>query len=273
MENPNTSLSASLPLKEAYDDLVHPTAKAIGETISLIPRALNAALSPIYKWVESKEYNLEQTKQLLAEKLKNIPEDKIVPPDAYVAVPAIQNLSYCMDSTELRELYANLLANSLIAGKKEKVHPAFVDQIRQMSPLDARILENFSKPETLPLCSVKWTPDPNRFRGIKPLRHFKDNAGSSKALLENITVFSDLSASLEDLAVGISNLKRLGLLSIPEGRFLSNNDLYQPLDNSPKIHAYLLKYPPFTYLERKLGELTPLGKEFCKICITPPSAD
>ena len=33
---------------------------------------------------------------------KDVPAEQIVTPEAYVAVPAMQNISYCMDNEELR---------------------------------------------------------------------------------------------------------------------------------------------------------------------------
>ena len=49
--------------------------------------------------------------------------EKIVEPEPYVAVPAIQAISYAMNSDELRNLYANLLAKSMIKDTKDTVHP------------------------------------------------------------------------------------------------------------------------------------------------------
>ena len=109
----NTFLDAAgKTLKTApkwYDDLVQPTAKQLGKTVELIPRSINAALSPAWNWVIHSEYNMAETEKLLSEKLKNVDPNKIVQPEAYVAVPALQAISYSMNNDELRNLYANLL--------------------------------------------------------------------------------------------------------------------------------------------------------------------
>lgn len=52
-------------------------------------------------------------------------------PEAYVAVPALQAISYSMNSEELRNMYANLLAKAIDIDEKDKVHPAFVELIKQ----------------------------------------------------------------------------------------------------------------------------------------------
>ena len=126
---------------KTYDDLAHPTAQATGEIISFIPRTIRVWFGKWEKWILNGEYAIRETEKHLEEKLKHIPEDKIVEPEPYVVVPAIQQLSYSLDSEELRELYANLLASSINADTKKNVHPSFAEIIKQLSPLDARVVE------------------------------------------------------------------------------------------------------------------------------------
>ena len=109
--------------KNVYEDGGEPIVKPTGEVLGLIPRAIKAALLPLEKWVVGREYNLAQTKLLLEEKLRNTNPDDIEPPEAYIAVPAIQAISYCMDNDELRDMYAQLLASSMKKSIKNGVHP------------------------------------------------------------------------------------------------------------------------------------------------------
>ena len=46
-----------------YDDVFHPAAVQMGEAIARIPRAINAALSPLDQWIFHRNFNLEQTKR------------------------------------------------------------------------------------------------------------------------------------------------------------------------------------------------------------------
>lgn len=126
--------------KDAYVDGGRPVVKPTGELLGLVPRAIKAALAPVEKWVLQREYNIAETQRLLEEKLKNISPDQIEAPEAYIAVPALQNISYCMDNAELRDMYANLLANSMNKVVKNGVHPGFVEIIKQLSPDEAKIL-------------------------------------------------------------------------------------------------------------------------------------
>ena len=99
-----------------YEDSLQPTVQEVGKFVARIPRAINAAFSGLDKWILNKEYNVDETKKLLAQKLENVNPEKIVEPEPYVAVPAIQAISYSMNNEELRNLYANLLAKAMNSG-------------------------------------------------------------------------------------------------------------------------------------------------------------
>ncbi len=112
-----------------YDDTFSPAAKELGKTIAIVPGTINALLSGVRQWIAHKEYNVAKTDKILAEKLKDVDPDRIIEPEPYVAVPALQAISYSMDNDELRELYANLLAKS--AEKLKDVDP---DRIIEPEP-------------------------------------------------------------------------------------------------------------------------------------------
>lgn len=74
---------------ELYQDAFQPTVQETGKLVSRIPRAINAAFSGLDKWILNREYSINETKKLLAQKLENVDPEKIITPEAYVAVPAI----------------------------------------------------------------------------------------------------------------------------------------------------------------------------------------
>ena len=47
----------------AYSDLIQPTAKSIGNTLSLIPRTIGVWLGKWEKWIINGERSIELTKQ------------------------------------------------------------------------------------------------------------------------------------------------------------------------------------------------------------------
>jgi hypothetical protein len=72
-------------------------------------------------------------------KLAGVPVEKRVPPDPVVAKGVIEALQTRYEDRELREMFANLLANAMHIDHASEAHPAFVEVIRQMSAEDARL--------------------------------------------------------------------------------------------------------------------------------------
>lgn len=52
--------------KEVYTDLAKPIVKSIGSIVSLPFKAIDAALTPIKKWIDRRNANYKETKALLA---------------------------------------------------------------------------------------------------------------------------------------------------------------------------------------------------------------
>ena len=52
------------------------TFEAIDSTAALVVKAVHAAFTPLEKWVLQREYNLEETKKLLEEKLRGVSPEK-----------------------------------------------------------------------------------------------------------------------------------------------------------------------------------------------------
>lgn len=239
---------------DLYDDAFKPIAQESGKTLALVPRAINAALVPLRQWIAEREYKLAETEKLLAKKLEHVGEEKIVTPEAYVAVPAIQAISYSMDSAELRNLYANLLAKSMNIDTKNSVHPAFVEIIKQMSPIDALVFKNIMEREINPLIDIIYQNEELEFLSIT----------------SNI---SDINiAQPEIISVSIDYLLKQNLITIPISKYYANDYLYENIINS-EYYTLLKKSHPdtidgfkMTYQKRQIHK-TDLGKSFYNICV------
>lgn len=250
--------------KDIYQDGAKPVVKPTGELVGLIPRAIRAALAPVEKWVLQREYNVEETKKLLEQKLKDVPPDVIEPPEPYIAVPALQYISYCMDNDELRNMYANLLANSMKRVVKNGVHPAFVEIIKQLCPDEAKILRAFSNQDTIPTITLRFEE--------------QNEKGHSKGGISYIKDFSDIGERVrcEDPYATqkyFDNLVRLGLLERSVQSSLVKKEVYAPLKEHPYIQVRIKDNPyrkiNLTHPEIEEGYiyLTALGKAFCTICL------
>ena len=203
---------------DVYDDALKPTIQESGKILALIPRAINAALVPLRRWIANQEYNLAETEKLLAKKLEHIGEDKIITPEPYVAIPAIQAISYSMNSNELRNLYANLIAKSMNIDTKDMVHPSFVEIIKQLSPYDSEIFNLIlQKGGTVPFLEIRFkNKTSSAFRiGARYLTSF-ENADHSKH---------------KQMCCSIDNLIRCGLIFVEKHSMLDSS-AYEELMSS-----------------------------------------
>ena len=116
-----------------------------------------------------------------------------------------------MNSEELRNLYANLLAKSMYIDTKELVHPSFVEIIRQMSPIDALIFKTIMG------------------RAVNPMINLimKNEKGTFRTIVTNVT---DINIAPQELiGVSIDNLTKQNLLSVPDDGFYSDEKVYDSI--------------------------------------------
>lgn len=246
--------------KDLYEDAGHEVVKPTGKLVGLLPRAIHAALQPLEMWTMQREYNIAATKKLLEMKLEKIDPAKLSPPEAYVAVPALQAISYCMDNEELRNMYANLLAKSMTDAERDGVHPGFVEIIKQMCPDEAKIMKYFVHRDSIPTIGVRC--ENAKHVGINIVRMFSD-VGE--------TMNCDYPLKIEQY---LNNLIRLGLLAGSEhGVSYADKSNY----HSCKQHPYILEmqrdyanrlidYPNVQITEGYVY-VTELGTAFCNTCI------
>lgn len=239
---------------DIYDDGLKPATKESGKVLALIPQTINAALAPLRQWIAQKEYNVAETEKLLAQKLEKVEYDKIVSPESYVAVPAIQAIAYSMNSEELRNLYANLLAKSMYIDTKELVHPSFVEIIRQMSPIDALIFKTIMG------------------RAVNPMINLimKNEKGTFRTIVTNVTDINI--ASQELIGVSIDNLTKQNLLSVPDDGFYSDEKVYDSIlqtefyEKQKNLNRRTVDGFEFTYTKKMINK-TNLGRLFYKVCV------
>jgi len=98
---------------------------------------LNALLLPIRRYVFDWQAKQEQLEKDIKVKFVDVPRERLKEEASlHLVVPAVQAWRYSINCDELRNLYANLLANALIKDKEAFVHPGFVEVIRQLHPND-----------------------------------------------------------------------------------------------------------------------------------------
>ena len=247
-------------VNKVYDDTLKETAKESSGLLALIPRYIKSKLFNFRVNLLISEHNYEVVQSLISNECKTIDPDKLVTPEAYVAMPALNAISYSMEAQELRDMYAKLLSKAMYSGTKDSVHPAYVEIIKQKSPLDANILKLFI--------------DTNVYAITKYLAGGEDNTVTS--LFENMFLEYPQEKNQYAIATSISNLQRLGLLEITYEMPLSTTieyeehfktDIYKEFEASikNKEQGKMDKI----IVDKGLLLRTPLGTSFMLVCILP----
>lgn len=139
------ALDALQLLPRAYDDLLKPSAQELGKGLQTIAKSLNIVLSPLAGMVWGFERLQTFLNEEVSRKLAERKTKAITTPSPSVAVPALAALTYLGGESELRDLFANLLVSATDAETATKVHPAFVEIIKQLAADEAKILASLRK--------------------------------------------------------------------------------------------------------------------------------
>lgn len=257
----NNNIIKELAL-DVYADGLKPAVVEGGKTFALVPKAINAALAPLRLWIAQKEYNVAETEKLLAKKLEKIDASKIVTPEAYVAVPALQAISYCINSEELREMYANLLSMSMLIDKKEMVHPSFVEIIKQLSPDEAHLIKKISEGGSIfPIIDLQIKLPDGGYNTI--IHHFT-------------TLGDDVCESPGKIYSYIDNLTRLSIIEVPSGVSIKDENAYKELENHNSILSLTdnpLSEGKKWNIKREMLRVTQYGRDFINTCVIGVTAE
>lgn len=248
-------------LPKFVDDAAGPPAQAVGNTLaSLWELSIGNHVSLWIKKQEARhQKNLQDYIKKVEEKTQEIPEKFLTDPQMHVVGPAIEASKYYIDSEELRQMFANLIAASVDSRKIEQTHPSFVEIIKQLSPLDAGVLANFKNTNQIPLVQMRLV---------------KENL--AYAAVQNHIMNFNNKQIYKSHATSLSNLERLGLLSISYSSHSSDERDYDYAKNHPAFQAaaeYLIDIqksdPEFIKVDfqRGLCTKTPICEDFISICL------
>ncbi len=249
-----TGLVKAVPV---YNDAIQPAAKEIGKSLATVTKTINIALAPISALVWGYEKISEFVQNRVAEKLKDVPEQNIVTPDPAVVGPALEALRYTGNDETLRELYANLIANSMDRDTVKKAHPGFVEIIKNMTADEGLILKVFH---------------PNVYKPIMDIKlKFKKGKGEHNLVSNYSNIGLEAACKHEDLTPQyIDNLCRLGLLHMPAGRHLVGENAYDVLIKTEEYEKFKAQHETehtTTHEIKKYIELTDLGILFRQACV------
>lgn len=178
-----------------------------------------------------------------------------------------------MDSEELRNLYANLLAKAMNSDTKDFVHPSYLEVIKQFSPIDAQIFKELGSHPLFPYISLAVH------------EHLDKDSFSAKEIAQQRVVVHYITpitfTDIDSVNFSLSNIERLGLIEYQPGTKEHPNyeDLFK-MPNYLESKSYLqniandenkkdnLNKTKWEYKEYyNFINLTEFGRKFFKICI------
>lgn len=151
------------------------------------------------KLKQTVEANIRRYAKDIDDEVSKIPNDSINNnPDISVIGPALEASKYYVEKTDVRKMFAKLIAAEFDARSSDKVHIAFVEIIKQMSANDAKLLKILPK--------------------VGPLAEFRLYANDRKSYTslgkDIIYIPGLIETNFENNAISINNLSRLGIVEL-----------------------------------------------------------
>lgn len=247
-----TAAKDSSLVKEVYQDTVQPTARNVGQALGTLSSTLNVFLAPI-SWAV---YGFEQidavVKEKLKDKLSNTPIEALKEPEPNIVIPAYEALRYSLDKDQLKEMYINLIAYSMQYNTSDKVHPAFVEVVKQLSIFDSELLKKiFGNSTTIPKLKIRLQKGEHNYAGF-----------DSHSIVISPKYYGV--PFLDKYTLSLENLERLKIISIEHDNELLTPNIYDDLISLVDVESLSKAHPNNPYVNIIKGHisLTKFGKEF-----------
>lgn len=215
----------------------------------------------IAAWSEKRKFlafqNVENFKQDLADEVNKIPIENIQEPQISIVGPTLEASKYYMDEKELRLMFAKIIAASMDSKKNGYVQHSFVEIIKQLTPLDALILNSLEV--TAPIVNISMKDD---------------GKTSTQTIHYDLFIHPDSQNNTLN-SISINNLKRLGLINVEYDKSFANKSVYEPFKNSPE-YLHVQKVCEFNttneikkipLIKEGVIIITNFGTSFKSICV------
>lgn len=261
------NVDISLDANPLIDETVTKVGSSVADTI-------RAVWSISFGWIDyyaekidiKRKSNLEKYAQLINEEVSKIHPDKIVEPQMSILGPAIQSSEFFFEEEHYREMFSKLIGSSINADKQVRIHPSFVEIIKQLSTNDAIFLKKLASltHAHMTIAKVQVTLE-DKAKGHLSIP--ESNIIMSRIRFDRFEISTNL---IPDRTISscIDNLNRLGLISFSFEEWITND------------HAYEIfrKYNTYQYFVNQFGEerlelkngilgLTQFGENFISVCV------
>ena len=253
--------------KDLYNDTTKPTAKNVGGFFGTLAGFFNhVVVYPLKKLNIEYEQKAIAFQKEMEEKYNKIPVENRCEPKLSVVGPALESLKYNMLEDDIRDMFKNLLVNSMDDRFDSSFSSAYVKIIDQMSGLDAKLLSVLHS-ECFRLKSISY---------ITPKFTYINKKGEREFIIAQKYFTEDLGMpyTIGEISASLANLNRLGLLSM-SSQYILTKTATEKILNRKEVHEErkmmeeILKGA--TDIEMKVNysgiiEFSDFANGFAKIC-------
>lgn len=260
--NSNSLVNITAP--KFLENALSEPANEIGHTLANIFHVIFGPLNyPVEKYRIRQALNLKKYEEELQIQINKIPDEHLVEPPLSIVGPALEASKFHIEEEDLRQMFTKLIAASMDDRQTSKLHPSYIEIIKQLSPLDAQNLKSFGNDANAPIVNYV------NFIGFDRSYFYKDIYLAKRD-------FTDLS----QISSSITNLNRLGILTVDYTSQLSdiNYDNYREHDFFVKLKKDFSSLEqqeenrnsfelPRIEIEKGIVELTQFGLAFKQVCL------
>lgn len=249
-------------------------AEAPGQTLNLAWKYTFHGIDSFFEKGLVKKESAENFHKEINDNIKDIPEENIIDPRKSMVMNAMEGARNSLEEDSIREMYAKLIAAACDSRKQSHLHPSYVEIIKQLSPTDAKLLEQLRAMTKTP-CGEYYV--------------ITDDGGEIE--LSSTFVLPFVQDYLQTVN-GLDNLIRLNLVTIAKGRYLIDENSYNvfkspvnklsivnsagmfltkiAIDQQKSVDTNVPTYNPTDGIELRKSyvEVTSYGKSFVSVCIS-----
>lgn len=202
------------------EKLLNPIANEIGQGVGNLFKVVLLPLNKVGIWADGV---LENYRNSIQEKLKDIPEDNLDKSKLPLVLREMEESRYQINDDTLREMFAKLIVASVNKTKNSDITPQYSLVLSQLGPNEAKFLMTlyYSRGHQLPSGEL-----------------YKELSNSSTQTVSKLILLKDNYQVLINVEKMIDTLVALGLLKLSMDGWLSSN-VYE--NSYLKIKEYLLQ--------------------------------
>lgn len=229
----------------------------IAKSAKTITSLINNCLLPIavanFAFEKGRAYFETKFQQDLEQATAHIRAEDLVEPKALLAAAVLQGLTFSHDDENLKSLFLSLLSTAMNGKSSENAHPAFVEIIKQLSSLEAGLLNLiFRSSGTIPIVQLR--------------REATDGNGFDQFVNHVLNLHIDANKPTNDpqlVRTAFDNWERLGLIRVKYDEHFVDAGAYSWVNNNAQMILFRSIHPDRKInFERGILRITDFGTAF-----------